>query len=538
MTTENAPPTSDEEIVRQAKELMTGEAGDVMRARQLLEGALREHPENAELLDLEVEILVRQQEGHVARQLLEEYLRYFPDSDLAASRFAWLLWELGEREEAIAEAKATLARNPANRRALDWLLEWTLELKQYELVSKHAGEGLEIWPDDPTLLLARGRAFTKLGNGPEATKCLDALLASQPDNEDATRLLAEVLLDDNLVQKAIDVMEPFIGNPDCGEEMLLRCAEASFRANLPGKAMECMERLVTNDEITSEVFLAEVHECLVRNMGTSGSDKFCFEKLEDLKLSDAYTVTLLEAVGARDNRAKINDVFQIIKNHPRRFPRAMARFLSTYHGAPSMPGTIDRWVKSHEREIEENVILWGGVGAWLVAKSNWRRAIHHLSNWDHRRGVKPWMLHLLGRAHEALGEPVGAMNAYRAALSLPPDHTEAAIRSKLAFQMALEGMAGAGRLILLDLSEESKKLGTVEDLMRTFAVQAFADVEPITSPHERAQLLQESFQQLRQLARQDPYCNPRPILRAFRERSDQLIQLARLRESPPEPTEL
>ncbi|MCC5877841.1 MAG: tetratricopeptide repeat protein, partial [Candidatus Sumerlaeia bacterium] len=261
-------------------------------------------------------------------------------------------------------------------------------------------------------------------------------------------------------------------------------------------------------------------------------------KLGSLELSDSYTVTLLEAVGARDNRARINDVFQIIKDHPTRYPRAMARFLSTYHGAPAIPGTVDRWVKSHGREIDENVVLWGGVGAWMVAKSNWRGAVNHLTHWQHRAGVKPWMLHLLGRAHEALGQPAEAMNAYRAALSLETDHTEATIRSKLAFQMALEGMAGAGRLILLDLSEEAKKLGTVEDLMRTFSVQAFADAETITSAQERAQILQESFQQLRQLARQDPYCNPRPILRAFRERSDQLIQLARFRESPPEPTEL
>lgn len=502
--------------------------GDLARARLLLEGELRAHPENAGALDLEAEILVRQGEMAVARELLEEYLRYYPDSDLAASRYAWLLWESGEKEEAIAEARATLARNPGNHRAVVWLLDWAAQLDNHGMVVEKAIEALVQWPDDPDILLALGRAQARLKQGPKATETLQRLLELYPDDEAAARFLAEVFLDDNLPQRALNCLTPFLARGLCEPETLLRGSEAAFRANQPKVAMEYIERLVTNNTITSESFLAEVHECLARNLGTSGTDKFTFGKLRNQELSDVYTVTLLESLGARDNRALINDVFEAIKDHPVRYPKAMARFLSTYHGAPTMPGTISRWVKNHQDQIERNVVLWGGVGAWMVAKSNWRGAVGHLSTWKGREGVKPWMLNLLAKAHEALGQIHDAMAVYRDALTLEPDHTEAAIRSKLAFNMALEGMAAAGQIILMGMREEAKKLGTVEDLIRIFAVQALCEADKIPDPNERRQLFQGAFDQMRQLARQDPYVNTRPLLRMFRERADQLIQLARM----------
>src|SRR5690606_17433728 len=96
------------------------------------EAELRADPDRYETLDLEAQALVRAGEAELALRLLDEYLRVYPECGEAAARLAWVHWQTEKREEALAEVRAALARDPANHAARRFLLQWLLETRDWE----------------------------------------------------------------------------------------------------------------------------------------------------------------------------------------------------------------------------------------------------------------------------------------------------------------------------------------------------------------------------------------------------------------------
>lgn len=532
MTTDSPRFTTADDVVAMARRYRELGAEGNVKARELLERELRENPGNAEALDLEVELLVEAGDTGRARRLVEEYLRYYPGSSLASSRLAWLLWKGGQKEEALAEVRATLARDPGHRRSRQWFMEWAAGLDRHDLVIEFAEAGLRETPDDPGLLLPLAVSYGKSGRGKEGRELLGQLLENDRENIEAARIHAELCLEGNQVREALDRLSPFLSRPDCPPGLLLGGAEAAFRANLPAQALESIERLVCDRTITDETFLAEVYHCMDRQMGSAGAEKYALEKLRGQAASDAFALTFLEAVGGKANRGRIADIFSAIKDAPSTYPRAMARFLSTYHSAPSLPGAVERWVRTHQQEIEENATLWGGVGAWHFARGRWQEAAEHLIRWWGRPGVKPWMLLLLGRSYEAQGRLADANEQYRHALTMEPDHSEVAIRARLAFNLAMEGMAGAGRIIIGECTPAGKELATVEDLLRMYAVETFAEAAPLREPANLQAVFSDALGHMRSLAKKDPYSDGSVVIRPFRGRCERLVAAARQLQEP------
>lgn len=512
-----------EMLLAHARELMEQGDAEMLEARRLLEQRLREAPDEYEPLDLEAQILVRMNEAELALRLLEEYTRYYPHNDRARARMAWVLWGLGQQSDAIAEMRATLERHPDSIDACRHLARWMLELKDYDGAAEVAAKGLAIAANDEELLLLAGKAAAHRNNEADARSAFQAVLTGNPANEKAARLYAEFLLDKKHSEEALGVLDRFLGRDDAHGETLMRGMDAAFRTHQQQRAIQLAIRIAGDHSLEDEKVAHDSLSLIHQNAGLQGGDEVLFKQLEAGNMSDLFAVEFLERSGQRENRGNLIRIYKTISRIPLRYPRTMTRFLSTYSAAPLAPGTVDKWISTHQAEIQQNTTLWAGVGAWYVSKQKWREAASHLSAYESRPDVKPWMILLLGRSLEALGDTANANQHYRRAVAMPPDHSEPSIRSRLAFNMAMEDMPGTAQIILLDATERGKKLASVEDLIRIFAVESLLAAEKIPELPARKALFDDTLRRMKELAKTDRFANATTIIRIFRNKAMEIL---------------
>lgn len=517
------PQPETNSAVERARQILADPQGDVAGARRLLEAEIRADPDRYETLDLEAQALVRCGESELALRLIDEYLRVYPECGEAAARLAWVHWQTEKREEALAEVRAALARDPSNHAARRFLLQWLLETRDWEGARKGAEEALEQTPGNADYLMVLARAAAHLRNEKLARKAYGELIEQGHQPETVARTYGEFLLDMNHTGEAARLLEPWLHRPEVEPSTLLRGADALFRSGHPQRALEVCRRIATDPRADSDEVQHDLLDMMHRNIGLTGTDEFAFEVLRSPGCLDSFGVELLERVGQRGNRGSVIRVFEVAGREPLRFPRTMARFLSTFYSQPVIPGTTSRWVSANRDAIERNATLWGGVGAWHVARGKWAAAAEHLARYEGRPGVKPWMILLLGRALENLGDFNEACRHYRHALTLPPDHSEPGLRSRLAFLLALDDMAAAGKLILMDCSEAGKKLTTAEDLVRMIAVEALSGIPRVALTADREEMLQQALGEMARVAREDPYAEAPAILKRFRDKMREVL---------------
>lgn len=502
-------------------------AGDLAGARTLLEQAIRDNPDDYAPLDLEVEVLVEQGEIDLARRLLDEYIRYYPENADASARLGWVLWKSGNADDAIAELRATLARNPESVRAWAWLAEWLRTRLEDKDALAAAEKGLALAPDHPGLRRAAAMAAARTRDAARARQHFEHLTRVAPQDEESVRTFAEFLLDQELAAEALARLEPWLAQPAPHPRTVLRAVDACFRIRQRERALHMAALLAGDPRADQDPVQNELQELLLHHLGLLEFDKLSFSLIESLRVTDSYAVNFLERSGMRGHRGHLVRLFGILGANAHVYPRAMARYLSTYWRAPIIPGTVARWVAANTPLVESNTVLWGGVGAWMVQRSDWRAALAHLGRYRGRPGLKPWMLLLLGKAQESQDMHAAANQVYREALQMEPDHSEMEIRSRLAFNLAMEGMAGAGKLVLTLRGDRMRELTAPEDMVRILAVEALSSLPHIIALHEREALIEETTAAMRRIIREGRYSGGAGILKAFRRRAQQLLVLPR-----------
>ncbi|WP_371232532.1 tetratricopeptide repeat protein [Pseudomonas sp. QE6] len=120
-------------------------------ARQLLDDALRQHPNAGLLHHVNGLALVRQGERAAALKELREAVRLSPDDDQLRYVLAIALHDSGEADAAAHELEALLQRHPANRAARLTLIAYLRETGQMQKVQMLLAELEQQNPDDPTL---------------------------------------------------------------------------------------------------------------------------------------------------------------------------------------------------------------------------------------------------------------------------------------------------------------------------------------------------------------------------------------------------
>ena len=102
-----------------------------------------------------------------------------------------LSWE-GRYDDAREHLTQVLDKHPSYADALEVLVRVELWSKQYAEAAALARKGLDQWPVNSALLLARAQALDYLGRPREAQLALDKLLAENPDHREARGMRARV----------------------------------------------------------------------------------------------------------------------------------------------------------------------------------------------------------------------------------------------------------------------------------------------------------------------------------------------------------
>lgn len=465
--------------IERIRQYADGDEPDRAEARRLAEAALRADPENADVLDIELELLAGFGEHDLAERLVSEFLLYIPHSLPVAERHAWLMWQRGLEEEAIAEMRALAMRRPECVRGRLWLLAWQSSREQWSAAEGVAKELLRMALKEEQELDARiGLAFAiaKQGRKEEARNAFAETSARFPESERAACHHAEILLDQNMAPQAADVIVPIASKPGAGPLALVRAMDACVRAKRRDEAIGFFDRYAATFDGNEPSAAVAMLEWLKQLLGLEKADEHMLALMRRGAATDSIAVEFLERTGQRGHRGRLIEIFRLCGAQPRAWKRTMCRFLGTFHYAPLMPGTISRWVRAHAADIAAETLLWAGVGAWMIDRRRWREAEAHLATYPQRRDAEPWMILLYGTALDALGRRDDACTHYRNALDLPSDHSEAAIRTRLAMNLAAAGLAANGKLVLMDMSRRAKELQAVGDVIRTLAVSSLADI--------------------------------------------------------------
>ena len=132
--------------------------------------------------------------GHRAEALVQlaSALESNPrDGDVRLLYGIVLSWE-GRYDDAREHLTQVLDKHPSYADALEALVRVELWSKQYAEAEALARKGLDQWPSNSALLLARAQALDHLGRPREAQLALDKLLAENPDHREARGMRARV----------------------------------------------------------------------------------------------------------------------------------------------------------------------------------------------------------------------------------------------------------------------------------------------------------------------------------------------------------
>ncbi|MBI1291293.1 hypothetical protein GC173_08625 [bacterium] len=502
----------------------SGDAARILQARQAVEKLLRANPEDFEPLDAEVQILHALGEDSLAERLLDEYLLYEPTSSRASVRLAWLRHVNGRRDDAVAEVLALLGRDPRCVEARAMATRWLIEEGQAARAVQLAEEGLALEPEQGELLRALGLAQAAAGQAELAVATLLKAQESEPASEEVARDAARLLHSVRRNAEGFTLIEPFATAPTASPRTWIIAAQLAHAARLPRKGTWFLHRLATDPRCDDDALQHDVLKVVCECLGNTAGENWVFALVESGEAVDSLGVELLEAVAAQANRTKVERIFSAAGRNLNHYPRTVSRFLTTFSSLTTTMGLVQRWITDNGAVINLHTPVWAGVGAWHLQRRKYQEAADHLVHWPGRRGVRPWMILLLGRALEGLGRLSEANAQYRAALQMPPDHSEPSLRARLAFNMAMEGLAANGHLVLAELTPRGRQFVTGEDRARTVATEALFSFERCSTVDEARELLAETNGLLADLKLRDESGTVAAIEREFLRRAEQVLK--------------
>jgi tetratricopeptide (TPR) repeat protein len=175
------------EILAQVEQALTEE--DHAKAVQLLEHALRDNPEEPDLLNALGNLHFGQNQNDQAAKYFGQRASLLPDevdAQLQAAMAYLLMDDSGKFEDCMEKA---LALDPANPQGLKLLASANFKAEQYEEAAKIYVQALSHLPEDVEMILAMGVCFQRLQDSETAEACFRRALEIDPYNQIASENL-------------------------------------------------------------------------------------------------------------------------------------------------------------------------------------------------------------------------------------------------------------------------------------------------------------------------------------------------------------
>lgn len=458
------------------------------------------------------EVLKRSPAHASARDLLAEISVYVGDFDQALEacewpmptvrpvnlrgREAWILVQRGDREEGVTAMRELLEEVPdyswGHRMLCDWLdadgdARGFLEAAE-RLVAELPNDGLHhVYLADAQLAMDQ-RA--------PARATLRRALALSPRDAYAARRLVGLLLDDEDLEEAAEVVERFrFALPEVEATYLtIRIAAAGERWD---EAHEALRRLVASR--VDRATLDSAIELLGRSRRYQDALDLLRDQLfeDDPAAGEGLGYTWARAEESREPGAAL----ALLRQREELGPAGHA---AVAYGLEELGRSL-AWIRllwvwlRHRAWLRASGAAWGAMGYCLFALGQVRLAARWLSDFSGREGIRPHMLLNLVVLAWRLRRRGLAERAAARALELPPDDTRARHRAWQIFHLALDGREVASATIeALGLPAEARERGLIPLVEALEAARALGSTASATA---RVKAAHPALMRAAQLAR-------------------------------------
>jgi len=168
---------------------------DKERALEIIDDALSLEPDNAKALRSRIEILRDLYRWTDAEDSALELLRAHPDNSRSAFELGMVYFDQGRYEEARAAFNESLAKDPANVRALEWRVTALRMQARWAQAEVECREGIGLRPRRPELYCELGWVLHSLDRSTEALEAFTHALEIHPGHGWALRSRVSFLRD-------------------------------------------------------------------------------------------------------------------------------------------------------------------------------------------------------------------------------------------------------------------------------------------------------------------------------------------------------
>lgn len=460
--------------------------GNIGGAIQAAERSLALDPRQVDTLTLRAR-LVRDQYGLIAA---------LPWFDAALARDPWnhdtllekaaTLGDAGRTVEMLGTVRAAMRSRPAS--AQGYYLQAVLAARggDYALARamlQRSGPGMQAVPG--AQLLA-GALDLDAGAYRQAEEKLRPLLAAQPMNLAARRLLATALMRRDASRDAIDLLAPVIERGDADSYSLTLAARAFERIGDRGRAAELFDRAAAPARSAGGAFAPDASIRVLAAEAATGGPGQEVAFIRGLIASGDPVAAARRAAemigrdpGVPEPHLLLGDV-AMLAGSPRDAVAAYRRAASLRFDEPTMLRLVEAQDKSGDRAgaastlalfLSQNPVNLAALrmaAHWQIAAGEYDAAIDSLETIRHRIGDgDAVILAELAFAHAALGEHAEARAFGRAAYTLAP--TNAAVVDAFGWAALQAGDAA----MALELLQKAVRIAPGHSVIRWHLAQAY-----------------------------------------------------------------
>lgn len=273
--------------------------GDMTGALATADRAIRLRPDAVDAITLRGE-LTRNQYGLAAALPWFDRALEIDDADPAARlERAATLGDMGRMAEMLADTREVLRNSPAHPMAYHLQSVLAARAGKFELARSLHGKGGGAMDDQPAGMLLAGAIELETGAAMQAIARLQRLLAIQPENSKARRLLAFAHWKNGNADATIRALQPVADRPDADSHSLTLLAKAHSKRGDKTRAAQLLARAAQPQDISQATLLA---------FPASDEQMYTLRDQADAQRGDAQAqVSLIGALLARGESAEALD---------------------------------------------------------------------------------------------------------------------------------------------------------------------------------------------------------------------------------------
>ncbi|MCP5382002.1 MAG: tetratricopeptide repeat protein [Kordiimonadaceae bacterium] len=182
-------------------------AGDYDKAEYNVDKALSKDELNADLYALKGELVHRRQGASASYRYFARANFYKPDDIGIESKLAGVLYDLGEKDDAMKVLRKILAQKPDDAYANFMIATLFAEGNNIRTASGYLNRAGDAYNNSVEGLLLKGKLSYATGNYSLSEQALSRLIRIMPDHVNARRILGAALMQQQKYQQAVEVLD-------------------------------------------------------------------------------------------------------------------------------------------------------------------------------------------------------------------------------------------------------------------------------------------------------------------------------------------